>query len=290
MSDSRPSRFYVLGVYLRRLLRWQRTSYPYLSIDAFAKLADYRLNPVPWRFVDINRKKIEKANIIFCRGEELEELFMNHPNINAKIVICGNSDFEFHEVPNHIPGSVRALFLQNSFISDNSFIFTLPIGLENLRWGVNGHPRLLRPRKQLNKSNVALIGPFGKTHPLRKQVVSLFREIEGPWVVLPDKRISASEYSKVVQDFNFIVAVRGNGIDTHRHWESLYRGLTPIILEDSWSSSFRDLGLPIILINNWECKTVFDALENINVSEFDPKSLDFLWMPYWEKKIRNFLS
>ena len=178
MNQKRPSRVYVLSVYIKRFLRWQRTSYPFLTIDAFAALADYRFNPVRWRLSDRNLVNIVNAEVIFCKSEELEILFRNHPGIKAKVIICGNSDFEFHKIPSGIPKSVRALFLQNSFISDNHTIFTLPIGIENFRWGVNGNPKLLDRILNKGVKDEILVGPFGKTHPVRREVYLLLRCVE----------------------------------------------------------------------------------------------------------------
>ena len=280
----------MAGVYAKRLIRWQRTSYPYLTGDAFSKLADYRLSPVHWRLADRNWKSISEAQIIFCRGEELAPLFQSGVPISPKVIICGNSDFEFHEIPRGIPQSVRAMFLQNSFISDNHRIFTLPIGLENLRWGVNGHPNLLRRTSAHIERNEILFGPFGKTHPTRSQVFSTFSKVNGPWKVLPPSRISAQNYSRIAQNFQFIASVRGNGIDTHRLWETLYRGSYPVVQEDSWSSSLEVLSLPILRVPDWSLESILELLERHTYKGFNSRNIPSLWMPYWEDKIRSFLN
>ena len=290
MNDERPSRAYVFGVYAKRVLRWQRTSYPFLTIDAFAQLADYRFNPVRWRFKDRNKVNITNAEVLFCRGEDLSTLLELHPNLNAKVIICGNSDFEFHQIPSGIPGSVKALFLQNSFISDNQTIYTLPIGLENFRWGVNGNPKLLKKISFTAVRDEVLIGPFGKTHPVRNEVYKDFIERQGPWNVLPMNRISPKKYAKIARSYRYAAAVRGNGIDTHRLWESLYRGIFPIVQEDAWSRSLGELGLPLILIENWGTNTLIRKFDDLPRQSFNPNLLESLWMPYWEEKINSFLN
>ena len=289
MSVERPSRTYVLGVYVKRLLRWQRTSYPYLTGDAFARIADFRLNPVAWRYSEKNKVGISNAQVIFCKSEGLNSMLKEFPEIKAKVIICGNSDFEFHEVPLGIPETVRALFLQNSFISDNKSIFTLPIGLENLRWGVNGHPKLMKWESSNSVKDRILFGPFGDTHRVRNEIFMEFSQVPGPWDVLPSKRISASEYSSIARSFRFIAAVRGNGVDTHRLWESLYRGKLPIVKEDAWSKSFVELGIPLITIDNWSAEAMNTQFRSFSREEFKPSDIESLWMPFWEKKIASFL-
>ena len=290
MSDKRPSRAYVAGVYAKRIMRWQRTSKPFLTVDAFANLADFRLNPVPWRISELNSKDIKAAEIVFCKGEELDPMLRAHPSITAKVIICGNSDYEFHTIPNKLPSSVRAIFLQNSFISDNKRIFTLPIGIENLRWGVNGHPKLLKQVPPGSLYDKVLFGPFGNTHPLRNRILKEFSDNPGPWEVLPPKRISASDYAAIAQKHRFVAAVRGNGVDTHRLWESFYRGIWPIVQKDSWSSSLDYLNLPVLKINKWTVTELLNVFDSLPRMEFNPLNYDSLWMPYWERKIRTFLS
>ena len=290
MSADRPSRAYVLSVYTKRLLRWQRTSYPYISGDAFSRLADFRFSPVSWRYSDKNKVNISDAQIIFCKGEELDAMLRDVPGIKAKVIICGNSDYEFHKPPSAIPGSVRALFLQNSFISDNKDIFTLPIGLENMRWGVNGHPKLLKKISSTDVEDKILFGPFGKTHQIRNEIFNNFNQVIGPWDVLPPKRITALEYSSIARNYRFIAAVRGNGIDTHRLWESLYRGNIPLVKDDAWSRSLSELELPIIRVRDWSVDAIWKSFASFSRDSIYPAHVDSLWMPFWEKKINSFLD
>ncbi len=291
MTVDRPSRFYVAKVYFKRALRWRRNSSPYVSGDAFADLADFVYKTPKLRSFKRQRIPIEVAQIIFCRSEDLAEMIDLHgEKITARVIICGNSDFEFHVVPQNIPQSVRALFLQNSFISDNHTIFTIPIGLENFRWGVNGHPRLLKQLRRKSAKNQILFGPFGKTHPVRRTVFEDFSNESGPWRVLPSRRISAHTYARIARQYRFIASVRGNGVDTHRLWESLYRGIFPIVERDHWSLSFQDLGLPIQFTSGWSINEISKLYENLPEEFFEPRSYEALWMPFWESRVKRFLD
>lgn len=290
MSEARPSRIYVLSVYAKRILRWRRNSSPFLSGDLFADLADYVYKPPRFRAFKRQQIPLRTAKVIFCRSENLQELFTSYfEEINASVVICGNSDFEFHNLPEMIPTSIKALFLQNSFISDNRFVFTLPIGIENLRWGVNGNPRLFK-RQIANPDNKILFGPFGKTHPLRTQVIEKFRNPGLFWDCLPSGRISPREYAKIARRYKMIAAVRGNGIDTHRHWESIYRGVNPVTLRDKWSESLQALGIPFVLIDSWEEASVSNLFSQPNMRTINPLEIDAIWEPYWRSLIQSFVK
>jgi hypothetical protein len=288
-DTNRPSRIYVLSVYIKRILRWRRDSSPYLSGDAFAEIADVVIGGPKWRVKNPTPAEISGAKIIYCRSDLLQNFLDTvQVQINAKIIIAGNSDHEFHKQLDNVPDSVSTLFLQNSFISDNKRIFTLPIGIENFRFGVNGHPRLMRSNLKLSsKRRIILFGPFSNTHPLRLEILKRFSLAEGPWEILKG-RWSPRNYAKVSRDFKWVASVRGNGIDTHRLWETLYRGSIPVVFHDNWSDSLSYLGLPIILVESWEPKAAREiVLNDLYKTVSSPKQFEALWMPYWRDLIQK---
>ena len=290
MNVSRPSRVKTAQIYLKRAIRWKRNSSPYISGDAFADFSDFVYNPPRWR--NLNRcSHISKAKIIYCRSHELQDMLDKHSHeINAQVIVSGNSDFEFYSIPSKIPKSVCALFLQNSFISDHKFIFTIPIGLENYRLSMNGNPRFLRPRGSYPvRTNRILFGPLSPTHPIRKRVIKEFKEEDPKWDVL-SSRLSPKMYGRISNSYNFVAAVRGNGIDTHRIWEALYRGATPVVINDNWWRSLQDLFPQVISISDWNKGEIENMINSGAKSNFNPLTIEALWMPFWEKKINTFLE
>lgn len=289
MSVSRPSRVMVAYIYFKRFLRWRRNSQPYISGDAFSDMADFVFNPAKWR--SFNRgKSISAAEVIFCKSDELALLFnLYGDKIKAKVIITGNSDFEFHEVPKNIPSSVRAMFLQNSFISDNEFIFTVPIGIENFRLGVNGNPKFIRPRNR-NKTSIGriLFGPLSATHPIRDLVIDRFSALDERWTLLTS-RLSPNEYDQIAGTYTYIAAVRGNGVDTHRLWESLYRGLTPVVVRDDWWRSLEHIYPQVAVISDWTYSEIDKIFFNGSEVEKLASSCRALWIPFWTDQIDKFL-
>lgn len=288
MSVSRPSRVKVAYIYFKRFLRWRRNSNPYISGDAFSDMADFVFNPPKWRNFN-GRKSISTAEVIFCKSEELSLLFeLYGDQIKAKVIITGNSDFEFHEVPKNIPASVRAMFLQNSFISDNKFIFTIPIGVENFRLGVNGNPKFIRPKnKKGGNSARILFGPLSATHPDRELVIDRFSALDARWALLTS-RLSPREYDQIASTYTYIAAVRGNGVDTHRLWESLYRGLTPVVIRDDWWRSLEHLYTQVAVISDWTYSELDKIILN-RIQVESAQSCETLWMPFWKNQIDKFL-
>ena len=284
----RPSRVAVASIYAKRLLLRNLNSRPFISVDAFVDQADYVHSPTRFRYNRSWFRSLKQAKVIFCPSNELVDFFQEFGgDISARVVISGNSDHEFHSWPEYIPGSVRHLFLQNSFISDASRITTLPIGVENIRYGVNGLPWMLKAKSISFRNPKILLGPFGLTHNERLEAFENLSQIPHLVDVLQN-RISPSKFSEVMRAYSYVAVVRGNGVDTHRLWESLYRGCTPILKLDAWSKSLSDLNLPIKYVDNWDAEEV-SRIANEAAIRFNPKTLQSLWWPYWKKRIIGYL-
>lgn len=289
-EERRPSRVRVLHTYAKRIARWRMNSSPYLTGDLFADNSDISVFPPRFRGKMPTAREIRSARVIFCPSDKLDQFFEEYKaDIHAKVVICGNSDFEFRQLPVNIPSTVKQLFLQNSFISDNQLVTTLPIGIENFRWGVNGHPKDLRAgRSWIERKNEVLLGPFGLTHPIRIDVRRNFLSSPEGIKFIP-MRVKPSDYARLARDTRYVAAVRGNGVDTHRHWETLYRGGIPIVMKDAWSSGLAELNLPILEIEAWNPEELRSLLLNTEDLGFDPGKVHSLWWPYWKNLIESYL-
>jgi hypothetical protein len=88
-----------------------------------------------------------------------------------------------------------------------------------------------------------------------------------------------------IKSSKFVFCPRGNGIDTHRIWESLYMGSIPVVKYENTHHLFIDL--PILFIKDWnEISEDFlnDKYIEIINKEWD---LDKLKISYWENFIKN---
>jgi len=280
-----PSRVDVIKVYSKRILRWRSNSYPYLSADSFADYADVVYRPPRFRGTNPSMKDLKRARVIFLNSAELLPFLDDFgSSLEAKVIIAGNSDTEFHSQFT-LPKSIKCLLLQNSFISDNQKVFTLPIGLENYRLGVNGDPKNIT-QTALNRARPkTLFGPFGDTHPVRAQVRDEFMTPSENWDFF-EGHITPADFNRLSANYQFVACVRGNGIDTHRFWETLYRGRIPIVAEDNWSESLNHLNLPFAKISSWE-KSEVSRVTSKSFVEVQPEKLSSLWMPYWRDFIKG---
>jgi hypothetical protein len=72
------------------------------------------------------------------------------------------------------------------------------------------------------------------------------------------------EYLRELAEHRFCLCIRGNGVDTHRFWESLYLGVIPVIINnnitrcENFIKYLQDLDIPFVEIKN-------DDLEVLNL-------------------------
>jgi hypothetical protein len=125
-----------------------------------------------------------------------------------------------------------------------------------------------------------------KTNPSkRKEVLEFFK---GRWWVTVEQGKNGqnfAEYINNVYNHKFVICPEGNGIDTHRFWETLYMGSIPIV-EKNINNSFYT-GLKICWIDDWEevNETLLNDCWN-DIHEWEGNT-DLLTFEYWKNKILN---
>ena len=278
---SLPSRLAALKIYATRILYWFRTSTPYLSGDAFSLLADYRFSaPKFWSKVYAGTQ-LSRAKTVFVPSHLLEDFLECYkPSIACETLILGNSDRNFLKFDFTLPSAITKCYVQNLDFHMDGFEI-LPIGLENRRLGKNGRTRFyVNATAWHEKQDSMLIGPFSMTHSER-EVFNSFQSQQGPWVVEIES-MDFKKFSRLSEKFKFVACPQGNGIDTHRFWETLYRGSIPVVLKSNWSAKINALGVPVIELTSWDFDEVVKSLELNRDSDFDPRKVAPLWIDYWK--------
>jgi transposase len=87
--------------------------------------------------------------------------------------------------------------------------------------------------------------------------------------------------------YRYVLCPRGNGIDTHRFWETLYKGNLPVVTESTWSAHIRKLGIPFLHLS--EVGTAIKANEIDTSIPFMAENIETLWWPYWRALINSHL-
>lgn len=255
---------------------------PFLSGDGFAGLCDL-IFPSK-EFDDI---RVSRAQSIFCQSDFLEEFLERYRYaIKAQTLILGNSDRDFYEFNHDLPTSVTKVLLQNSHLSGTKFQ-VLPIGIENLSLGRNGLTKYFPEEAYLSlKSNGILVGPFSPTHVERHELLG-WKDIKDANLKYIEHYLPPSKLSVLASQYRFIACPRGNGTDTHRFWETLYRGSIPVVKKSQWSHSISNLGFPVIQLNEWSYEEFQELSKSGDFQSFNPKMMPTLWLSYWDLIINS---
>ena len=238
-----------------------------------------KISPRGFRRLAANLDVEFPFQIQFIRSDEFPN-FVDRQQCLPKIVILGDSDkdwllSDFEKFPE------TRFFVQNLLDGENTQVKLLPIGIEDLAWAKNGMPwnfteRLRRQRKE----EKVLVGPFGFTHESRGELLEVAAQIQGCEVL--QNRVASWSYARHSSRYKYVACPRGNGLDTHRFWESLYRGSIPIVLDSPWSRCLERYGIRLIRVSNWM------ELEGIREPRY-PQNEEFLDPRWWELRFRRIL-
>jgi len=270
--------------YIARLKKNQ--SEPFLTGDLFASKADVSLYSHNFLDSPASLKEVEAAKVIFCPSDKVIRFFEEYGKVvKASVLIFGNSDFDWNEIPDGVPKSVKKIYAQNVNFKSTKMT-PLPIGIENSKLNNNGKPKYFsRSLQPLGKWNQILVGPFSDTNPERRILAAALVDQDFPKIDILLNRISPKRYARIAPKYQFIACPRGNGLDTHRFWESLYRNCHPVVLRSNWSTYWKNIGVPLFEVERWHESDLNRVLTSDGLG-FERESVLALWWPYWEKEIR----
>jgi hypothetical protein len=237
-----------------------------------------------------NIKNLNDVNIVYLHTMYKNQFFDLIRYLDNKfIVITHNSDINISNIDN-LPNNVIKWYSQNVNYRDER-LESLPIGLENSRWftEINKKNKIIN-KIQTNKNIKNLVYINHNINTNKKERII-------PYDLFKTKKFATCDFGGNGYDFNhyidsvynhkFVICPEGNGIDTHRTWETLYLKTIPIEKRNINNSFYQDL--PICFVNNWEeitedfLNSEYDRI--INNNNFNLKKLKFA---YWQEKIKKY--
>jgi hypothetical protein len=216
-------------------------------------------------------------------------------SMDSDILVNGHSDYEINNIIAYILSLRKQPKLIYSINSNTvaKNCLGLPLGITNDCEDSSSHKifgnlemmkevyNISKEKENLNnRSNLVLLNINKTTHPERSIVFDKFSKESYVTLSLPD--ISMEGRKKYLLDITlheFVLCPRGNGIDTHRLWETLYMERIPIVIYSDAHASF--IGLPILFINNWD--EINEKFLREKLIEIKSKSWmwDKVYLDYW---------
>ena len=284
-----------LGLKFRRFTNknpslYRPSSRPYLSGDTLRQFSDHIFDETK----TLNPKKVKDNDIVFLKTD-LKEIYFNHyhKKITSKyILITHNSDESIEESDlNFLDEKIIHWFAMKLNTKMNNLISPIPSGLEN--------KRLLNNGKISNFNKILKSNEFSPSKK-EKNILCSFNEytnyeVRNPLIAIAklnsDVDINKFElpidYLKELSKYKYNLCPEGNNFESHRLWESLLFNSTPIVIDNFVNRNFYEMGVPLILLDNWnDLKDIsINELDILNKENNNKEYKKFVHFKFWEKLI-----
>jgi hypothetical protein len=156
---------------------------------------------------------------------------------------------------------IEKIYTQNVDINTNmdidNKITLLPIGIANSMWKHGNVLELYSIMSycyKINKTDSIYVNINPNTYSYRKNILD--KIVEKNSFTLHCSSKPYKEYLMELSKYRFCLCIRGNGIDTHRFWESLYLGVIPVIINNKTT----------------QCTNFINYLNKLNIPFYEIKS------------------
>ncbi len=278
--------YYNINVFPRI---YRPSSKPYISGDSFRKMANHIFDET----TGFKPEEVKEGDVIFLKSDSINIYFNYfHSQINNRyILITHNSDFIIEEKHRKLfDNKIIHWFGQNlNFPIDKNFSL-LPIGLENKRYLNNGVLSHFKRYQNEIKTSLILSSFNEGTNKERSIVQEIIKKNK---LVTNKKFPNHKTYIKHMSTFKYNVCPPGNGLDTHRIWESLMVNTIPIVVKTKFTSNLEKLGIPGLYLDKWSDLNNFNDEELNNFyKEMTEKNnfKTFLFFDFWKDRIEKVKS
>lgn len=201
------------------------------------------------------------------------------------VLYIHNSDHSFNGDYKAILESpkIKKVYSQNIDFDSDTIIHDklqiLPIGIANSMWPHGNLEELYTVMKETyknNKVNSVYVNINANTYDYRKKILDKI-------IYKNNFNVSSNkpyiEYLRELSSHRFSLCIRGNGLDTHRFWESLYLGVIPIIINNQTTKCknfvkyLNKLDIPFYEIINDNLDIMFTKYTNTYFNEILYKNI-----------------
>ena len=216
-----------------------------LSGRSFADRCAWVLDP---RYTDRPTFKYSLAqhgDWVFVNGDYLANLFRSIPIVRTKrfVFIIHNTDKSFGEAELRSLLSVaRHIFAINTTVRHER-LTTIPIGFVD-----NQLPLLRSYIRPAVDRTIEIYANFTTVtnSTKRQQCIDAFKA--DPRAVFRSG-LSVPEYLEDLSKSKFVLCPEGTGMDTHRVYESILCGATPVVLRNSLAYMYESM--PVCIVKSW---------------------------------------
>jgi len=264
------------------------SSSPYISGDTFRSFAQHLYDET---HLCVGRD-IQKNDIVFVKADYLDDFFSHiHPSILFPyILISHNSDRNIiTQDLQKIDEKIIHWFAQN-VTTKHPKLTPLPIGLENRHLSHHGRiSKFKKWNKYMPIKKPRILSAFSVSTNIPERSKALIYLKNHPLVDNNTIYISSQKHMTLLAQHMYVASPPGNGIDCIRTWEALYLKTIPIVKRSVATEYFKKIGLPLVLIDDWNELDMVDEPSLItqynNMKEgFENKALS---SSFWKQLIET---
>ncbi len=252
--------------------------------------------------------KYYKRDFLFSDGIWRDKKVSSCKNFKSNIIVIGHSD---NYLDNHIADKIKCetnckyIYSVNN-ISSYDWCFNLPLGIcnntnesdlhkiignTNIMHTIFNTPKIYQSRYVYSNFNI------NTNKNKRQKCYNELQNIKKLNQNLIDfenynyNLTSRSNFLSKIRNHKFVICPEGNGIDTHRLWETIYMGSIPIVQTNIAFRGFEDL--PIAFINDWIdinpswCDIKYNEIINSEWN-FEKMKIGY-WYNNFKNKINEFI-
>ena len=236
----------------------------------------------------------------YWRKKKISPLYKNCEYFRDKAVVLGHSDRTIRIRDSWV---LRKLGAKNvvgfNFVPNAKIDAGIPLGITNdcddsERHRILGNEsHFLRADQDSDHSDcftnsIYLNMTITNNSAERKSLYSAIKNQKSVNIQAPElSNKGRINYLKNLRIHNLVPCPAGNGVDTHRIWETLYMGGTPVIIKNRILEPLVT-GLPVIILQSWDSLRDFELMEqkwmSIQEREWD---MSFLNLTYQVGRLRQ---
>ncbi len=211
------------------------------------------------------------SSTIFCYSHRISDFAKKvHLIQNPCVIVFGNSDQNISYIlakPFLDSINIKHIFCQNIEFLDSKASF-LPIGIANRMWP-HGNPRYIEEIQrntliERKTGNIFCNFSISTNRNVRNQCLESMKKNGIHFC----NGFTQENYIEMLANHKYSICPEGNGLDTHRFWESLYVRTIPIVTKTSLTEQIRASGIPCVLIDSWNTFSL-NSLPEYSSFKFD---------------------
>ena len=198
--------------------------------------------------------KVTENDVIFCNTYFVKDLFSKLKNINNLKnlkLITSQTD---HSITNELfklkPNCISQWYSINVNFSSPDLI-PIPLGLSNENEKNLNIKHFSKLKENKNKIDKIYVNFQSNTNYLKRSK-QLKRFKNKSFVHVDEPNLKLDDYAEQLNSYKFILCPEGNGIDTHRVWESLILKTIPVVKRSDFIENLMKFGIPMLIVEEWE--------------------------------------